>query len=84
MLQISQLLDRFKNITNSEKIKKQLIIDIFNKNKIPININQISISRNTIFLKVNPIIKTEAFLKKEEIIRQIKEISIISYISEIK
>lgn len=84
MLQINQLLKRFKNITNSENVKKQLIIEIFNKNNIPINKNQISISRNTIFLKVNPIIKTEIFLKKEEIIRQIKEISIISYISEIK
>ena len=84
MLQISQLLDRFKNIKNGEKVKKQLIVDVFNENKIPVNINQVSISKNTLFLKLNPIIKTEALLKKDDVIKQIKKIPIISFISDIK
>lgn len=75
MLQINQLLERFKNLTNSEKIKKQLIVEIISNQKIPITINQISISKNTIFIKTQPIIKTEILLKKEEILKEVKKIS---------
>lgn len=84
MLQINQLLERFKNLKNGDKVKKQLIKEVFDKKNIPINIDQISITKDIIFLKINPIVKTEVFLKKEEILRQIKEISIISFISDIK
>lgn len=84
MLQINQLLERFKNLKNGDKVKKQLIKEVFDKNNIPINIDTITIVKDIIFLKIKPIIKTEVFLKKEEILRQIKEISIISFISDIK
>lgn len=84
MLQISQLLGRFKNLNNTEKIKKELIIDIFKQNKIPINIQQIKISKNSIFIKTQPIIKTEIILKKETILKQIKEISALININDIK
>ncbi|MEK7092008.1 MAG: hypothetical protein AAB907_00120, partial [Patescibacteria group bacterium] len=70
MLQLSQLLERFKGLTNTDKVKKQLIVEIFKKNNIPININQINISKNTIFIKTQPIIKTEIILKKEEILKE--------------
>lgn len=84
MLQINQLLERFKNITNNKKTKKQLIIEILKKNKISIQINQISIIKNIILIKTQPIIKTEILLKKEEIIKQIKEISNLVNISNIQ
>ncbi|PIQ35619.1 MAG: hypothetical protein COV32_03005 [Candidatus Yonathbacteria bacterium CG10_big_fil_rev_8_21_14_0_10_43_136] len=73
MLQLKQLLDRFKNLSNNEKTKKQIIINILNKNKLPIKIEQISISKNTIFIKTQPIIKTEIVLRKEKILKEIKE-----------
>ncbi|HAS84455.1 MAG TPA: hypothetical protein DCS23_00035 [Candidatus Yonathbacteria bacterium] len=73
MLQLKQLLERFKNLSNSEKVKKQIIINILNENKLPIKIEQISISKNTIFIKTQPIIKTEIILRKEKILKEIKE-----------
>jgi len=84
MLKINQLLNRFKNLTNNEKIKKQLIIEILVKNKIPSNIKQISIIKNILFIKTQPIIKTEFLFKKNEILNQIKQISGLENISEIK
>lgn len=74
MLPLNQLLERFKNLTNTEKVKKQLIVEIIEKNKIPLNVDQISFQKNTIFIKTQPIIKTEILLKKEEILKQIKKI----------
>lgn len=84
MLQISQLLEKFKNVTNTEKIKKKLIVEILNKKNIPINIDNISINKNIIFIKTKPIIKTEILIKKEEIIKQIKEIPTFNFITDIK
>lgn len=75
MLQINQLLSKFKFLSNTEKIKKQLAIEILIKNKIPIKIEQVSINKNTIFIKAPPIIKTEILLKKEDLINEIKKIS---------
>lgn len=83
MLQINQLLERFKSLANTEKAKKQLIIEILEKNKIPVNINQLSISKNTLFIKTQPIIKTEILLKKEEIIKEIKKIPGLTTISTV-
>lgn len=84
MLPIGNLLSRFKNLTNSEKVKKQLIVEIFETYKIPVKVSQISIQKNTIFIKTQPIIKTELFLKKEEIINEIKKIPSLGIISSIQ
>lgn len=84
MLQLNKLLERFKNLTNNEKVRKQLIVEILIKNEIPINIKQISVLKNTLFIKTQPIIKTEVLLKKETILKQIKEINGLSFISDIK
>ena len=84
MLHINQLLERFKNLTNTEKVKKQLIIEIFERNKIPININQISISKNTLFIKTQPIIKTELLLKKEVVLKEVQKIPGLSTVSSIQ
>ena len=85
MIPLEQLLARFKNLTNTEKVKKEVISNsINNVIGITIPISSISISKNTIFLKTPPIIKTEIFLKKGEILAHIKTISGLSHISEIK
>ncbi|MGB2580235.1 MAG: hypothetical protein WBC83_00905 [Minisyncoccia bacterium] len=84
MLQLNQLLERFKNLTNNEKVRKQLIVEILINNEIPVNINNISILKTTLFIKTQPIIKTEVLLKKEKILKQIKEVSGLSFISNIQ
>lgn len=84
MFQLNQFLDRFKNLTNTEKVKKQLISEVIKNNNIPIDINQISIIKNTIFVKTNPIIKTELLLKKEIILADIQKIPGLSFVSNIQ
>lgn len=83
MLHIHQLLNRFKNLSNSDKRKKQLITEIFEKEKIPVIIDQIKIVKNTVFIKTQPIIKTEILLKKESIIKKIKEMPGLAAVSSI-
>ncbi|OHA80226.1 MAG: hypothetical protein A2747_02190 [Candidatus Yonathbacteria bacterium RIFCSPHIGHO2_01_FULL_44_41] len=84
MIPLHQLLARFSNLTNTDKVKKQLIMDIFLKNKLPVNINQISLLKNTLFIKTQPIIKTEILFKKEEILNQVQKIAGLSNISNIR
>lgn len=83
MLQLGQLLERFKGLTNTEKAKKQRIVEIFANNKLSVNINQISILKNTLFIKTPPITKTEILLKKEEILKEIQKIPGLTTISTI-
>jgi len=59
-------------------------MDIFLKNKLPVNINQISLLKNTLFIKTQPIIKTEILFKKEEILNQVQKIAGLSNISNIR
>lgn len=73
MLPLSQLLERFKGLKNTEKIKKELVADIFLKNNIPINTKQILFVNKTIQIKTQPIIKTEIFLKKNSLLTQINK-----------
>ena len=85
MIPLEQLLTRFKNLTNTEKVKKELICNTINKILgINIPLSTISISKNTIFIKVAPIIKTEVFLKKQEILTNIQTIHGLTHISDIK
>lgn len=84
MLPIGNLLSRFKNLTNSDKVKKQLIVEILEKNRIPVKVSQIGIQKNIIFIKAQPIIKTEIILKKEEILNEIKKIPGLGIISNLQ
>lgn len=84
MLPLHQLLARFKNLTNTEKIKKEMAVEVFIKNKIPITIKQISFLKNSIFVKVPPIIKTELLFKKEHLLSEIQKIPGLNNISNIQ
>lgn len=84
MLPLHQLLARFKNLTNTEKVKKELIVEVFIKNKIPVTLKQVYFSKDTIFVKVPPIIKTELIFKKEELLAEIQKISGLTNISNIQ
>jgi hypothetical protein len=60
----------------SEELMKFILIQI--------NHSQISFSKNTIFLKVQPIIKTEITLHKAEILEKIKTIPGLSGVNDIQ
>ena len=85
MIPLSQLLARFIGLKNNEKAQKELISE--KKTKIigiPIKHNQISFSKNILFIKTQPIIKSEITLKKEEILRRIQTLQGLSNISNIQ
>lgn len=85
MFKLSDLLSRFTGLTNTEKAKKELIASVYSDAiGSPITHNQISFSKNTIFIKTEPIIKTEIFLKKTQILETIKTLPGLRYISDIQ
>lgn len=85
MIPLEQLLARFKNLTNTEKAKKELVCGAIKKIiGITIPTSTVSISKNTVFFKVSPIIKTEILLKKQEILVDIHTINGLAHISDIK
>ncbi len=85
MLQLSDLLTRFKGISNTDKAKKEIVgQELTRIIGIPITYQQVIISKNTLILKVQPIIKSEIMLKKDEILQKIKNISGLSHITTIQ
>ena len=84
MIPIQQLLERFRDLPNTEKIKKETISEIFNKSNIPIKINQITLSKKTILIKTPPIIKTEILLQKNKLLKQIEKVFGEGIYTEIK
>ena len=85
MLPIADLLSRFKNLTNTEGVKKKLIAEeIQNVIGLIIDKKNISFSKNTVFFTVNPLFKTEILLKKDEVLKRIQAISGLEYINEIR
>ncbi|MHB1117976.1 MAG: hypothetical protein ACYCZ7_00385 [Minisyncoccota bacterium] len=85
MIPIEQLLARFKNLTNTEKAKKELVCSSVDKIVgLSIPVSSVSFSKNTIFFKVSPIIKTEILLKKEEFLKHIRTLPGLVHISDIK
>jgi hypothetical protein len=74
MIEIKDLLLRFNNILLSEKIKKEIILDVLSRVVgLQIKPEDIKIKNNTVFLNIKPIYKNEIFLKKEEIFLKLKE-----------
>lgn len=85
MIPLIDLLARFKNLTNTDKAKKEIISkEINNLIGIIIDVKNIVLSKNIIILKVNPVIRTEILLKKQEILKNLKNSKNMSYISDIK
>lgn len=85
MIPITNLLSRFKNLSNTEKAKKDLVGEIITEIiGAPVNNKQISFSKKTIFLKVHPLIKTEVVLKKTEILEKFKKTETLAYFSDIQ
>lgn len=83
MLPLSNLLARFKNLTNTERVRKELICEVLKEFKIPLLHTQVSFSKNTVFIKAPPLIKTEVALKKSDILKKITTNTGLRHIQDI-
>jgi hypothetical protein len=73
MIPLAQLLSRFKGLTNTDKAKKEQVVEILSTYKIPTTTNQVAFVNKKIVFKLSPILKTELLLKKEEILENIQK-----------
>lgn len=74
MFNISDFLEKFKNITPPDKfIKDELIGAVRDIVCIDIKKDDINVRLGTVFLSVDPIIKNEIFLRKKEVLESLKE-----------
>jgi hypothetical protein len=74
MLEIKDLLLKFRKFLSSSEIKKKLIQEaILEVAQIDIPENKIKISNNIVYLDIKSLYKNEVFFKKEKIISKIKE-----------
>lgn len=74
MFNIGDFLEKFKNITPPDKfVKEELISAVKDVVGIAIEKDNIDVRNGTIFISVDPIIKNEIFLKKSEVMENLKE-----------
>ena len=74
MIEIKDLLVRFNNILLGEEGKKEIIKKtIYEVIGIEIKKQEIEIKNNIIYLNIKPIYKNEIFIKKDEILSQLKQ-----------
>lgn len=85
MLQLSSLLARFSNLSNTEKAKKLFIIEsIETITNIKISESVISFKKDSVFLKTNPILKNEIGLHKERILEYLHKNTNLKHINNIQ
>jgi hypothetical protein len=72
MFNISIYLDKFKNIESKGSILKNIIIDSVKKVlKADIDKKNIEIKNGIIYLKVNPVLKNEIFINKNNLTKEL-------------
>jgi phage-related protein len=74
MIEIKDLLGRFKELLSNEDYKKEAVRDTL-KNILNLDIEKekITIKKNSILLDINPVYKNEVFIKKDIILTSIFE-----------
>jgi len=74
MIEIKDLLGRFKELLSNEDYKKEAVRDTL-KNILNLDIEKekITIEKNSILLDINPVYKNEVFIKKDIILTSIFE-----------
>ena len=84
MFNISQYLEKFKNVGLGERRGKEVIVssikEILN---LDLDGKNISVKNGEIIFKVSPAIKNAIFIKKEAILKRLKEKS-VEYIEDIR
>ena len=67
-------LDRFRNLTPPDQfIKKECISVIKNRLNVEIKKEDISIKNNIIYINTSSTIKSELFIKKEDLLKELSE-----------
>ncbi len=73
---LSNYLNKFKNLSSNEYILKGDLVDILKKElNIKIDKENIKIKKGCAYIKAHPAIRNEIFLKKEELLEKISNIS---------
>ena len=71
---IGDLLARFKKLKPTDTFIKEECVEVLQDSLgVKIDIKDISVQKNTLFLNLHPAIKTEIFLKKEHILSALKK-----------
>ena len=71
---IRLFLDRFRNLTPPDQfIKKECISVIKNRLNVEIKKEDISIKNNIIYINTSSTIKSELFIKKEDLLKELSE-----------
>ena len=74
MFNISQYLEKFKNIGGAERFLKETLIFLINKEVgVEVRPENIILKNGEAIIKVSPAIKNAIFIKKEKIIKKIEE-----------
>jgi hypothetical protein len=75
MISLSDLLSKYKNLVPTDSLKKEAAILIIDKLfEIKLEKKDLSVSNNIIYLKTSSKLKSEVFIHKAEILRELKEI----------
>jgi hypothetical protein len=75
MIEVKDLLKKFEHILLSEESKKESVCQAISEVLgISIDPKAMRIQKNTIYLDLKPIYKTEIFLKHERILRRLQEL----------
>ncbi len=75
MIILKELLSKYKNLVPTDSLKKEAVIEVISKCfKINLEKKDISLSNNIIFLKTSTKLKSEVFIHKKDILRDLKEI----------
>lgn len=83
--QITNFLDKFKDVLFQKQQNHQLIVDIIEKHiKIPINKELIKIKGNTIYINGSPILKSEIMIYKSKILSDLSTANLKQIFTDIK
>lgn len=82
---ITQYLDRFKNITPPERFLKEAVAEAIEATcGISLTSDEINIKNNNIFLNIDSVEKNEIFLKKYAVLDYIKNKAHVKTITDIR
>jgi hypothetical protein len=74
MFKISSFFKKFENISPPQRFIKEILMKVvLDTAGVALKDNNISVNRNTVFVTADPIIKSEIFLKKEEILKKVRQ-----------
>ena len=85
MIEVKDLLGKFKNLLNKEEGKKLAVREVFKKSfDLDLDNDSMKFSDRVLFLNIKPILKNEIFLKKDFFISEINSMIGSDYVKDIR